>query len=267
MVDYPTRGQQSPNYWDGQLKSYIDSSYWAAPDFPDGPVEGQTWVQSQPGGLIAPQFSDHFKSGDATAWTFSVGATFNQSYAFTGPSGCRLTGAGAHAYLSVGSTKLAQGNPWITGSFTFRLVAPPGPANTDIILMEALTSLASGTKDQYDLWLGKNGNLWINFADSNNLIIDTKPEVGVWHTLDFCIDYGDPYLARTRYDGRRVADIGEPAPQGATTAATFYCGSQAAAPTFTVDVGDVSLATSASDPGFLFPGSPVLRQYLGGVWH
>lgn len=214
---------------------------------------------SAPAWAATPELSLDFETGSLGApLTGSAGASVGGDYAHTGQFGCRLTPAtgGGDAYLTVDRRGFALGQPYATFIMFFRLITPPNPGDTYMNLFEIGNTGTTAPKSQFTVFF-RNNELMCDFNYSESMRIDQVPSLGEWHMIQAVVNYGSStYTAKVSLDGapaQTLTSANNKTPQTVRALWVHYPG---VAVDYIMDVDDIRMVTSTSEPGFLPPPGP-----------
>ena len=210
-----------------------------------------------PAQAATPELSLDFESGSLGApLTGSGGAHVGKNYAHTGNFGCRLdpsTTGRRCAYLTVDRRGFALKQPYATFIMFFRLVTDPNTTDNYMNLFEIGNTGTSAPKSQFTVFF-RDGDLMCDFNWSESMRIDTTPSLGDWHMIQAVVNYGSStYTAHVSLDGapaKTLTSADNKKPQSVRALWLHY---SRAAVDYIMDVDDIRMVTSTSEPGFLPP--------------
>lgn len=218
----------------------------AGPDVSTAQAAGQRLDISFDGGWLGPKV------------TASEGASVARAYSHSGGFGCRLNPATTDsrtAHLAVDRRGFAPDQPYASFIMFFRLVTAPSAGANYMNLFEIGSTSTSADKSQFTVFF-RGGQLWCDFGAAEAKRIGPMPSLGEWHMVQAVVHYGSTtYTARVRLDSgpvRRHVSVNDKTPQNVRALWLHYAG---VAVDYTMDVDDISMVTSSSDPGFLSPTS------------
>ena len=222
---------------------------------------------SAPARAATPELNLDFENGSLGApITGRAGAALSGDYAHTGNLGCRLapsTTSTGVAYLTVDRSGFALYQPYATFLIFFRLVTPPNTADTYMNLFEIGNTSTAGTKSQFTVFF-RNGDLMCDFNWNEVMRIDATPAPGDWHMIQAVVNYGSStYTAKVSLDGapaQTLTSANNKTPQTVKALWVHYPG---VAVDYTMDVDDIRMVTSSSEPDFLPP--PTVAVVAGTV--
>lgn len=197
-------------------------------------------------------YSVNFDSGQFGIFNVHSGATLSAAYAHSGAYGCRLTpdpGSGITSLTSSGN--FPGGKPWVSFSMWFRLVTIPDPSGTYMNLFELGNSVPAAPKSQFTVFFNNNA-LIADFNAGENLTITGSLTDTNWHHIESRVHFGaTTYTASIRLDGGNVLTHTSANNKTPATAEVLWIHYPNVAVDYTMDVDDVLLTTSTTDPGWL----------------
>ena len=212
---------------------------------------------------MTPELSLDFERGSLGApLTGSAGASVRGDYAHTGQFGCRLNPAtgGGDAYLTVDRRGFALGQPYATFIMFFRLITAPAAGDAYMNLFEIGNTGTIAPKSQFTVFF-RNGELMCDFNYSESMTIGPVPSLGEWHMIQAVVNYGSStYTAQVSLDGaptQTLTSADDKKPQKVRALWLHY---SSASVDYVMDVDDIRMVTSTSQPGFLPPPAPADTQ-------
>ncbi|GAB3560765.1 hypothetical protein GCM10027344_14090 [Spelaeicoccus albus] len=193
-------------------------------------------------GVIGKVFSGH------------IGAKTSPAYAQTGGYGCRLEPMRKNnnrAALVIDDKRFARNLPWASFTLSFRLVTLPRSSDKYMNLFEIGNTASKSPKSQFTVYF-KYGKLVCDFNFSESVEIAAMPDVGIWHTISAVVGYRAPrYQASIRFDNHAPKKLVSKANKRAESVRALWIHYPTVPVDYTMDVDDIRMATSDSQPSFL----------------
>ncbi len=181
------------------------------------------------------------------------GATIDAAYAYSGTYGCRLVpdiSTGIASLTSSGGN-FPGGKAWVSFSMRFRLVTQPSPSDTYMNLFELGNSVPAAPKSQFTVYFDNNA-LIADFNAGEVATVAGSLTDANWHKIEARVYFGaTTYTAYIRFDGGTVLVHNSANNKTVATAEVLWIHYPNVAVDYTMDVDDVLLTTSNSDPGWL----------------
>ena len=213
------------------------------------------------GAQLSLDFERGWLGPDVTA---SAGASVGRAFARSGDFGCRLRpiSGSDEAYLTVDGDRVANDKPVASIIMFFRLVTQPSPNENYMNLFEIGSTSTSNVKSQFTVFF-RGGELMCDFNWGEVMRIGGMPSVGEWHMIQAVVNYGSStYTARVSLDGAPAQTLTSAADKDPQSVRALWLHYPGAAVDHTMDVDDIAMVTSTTDPGFLQP-PPTLAVAAG----
>lgn len=199
-----------------------------------------------------PELAADFNNGQVPSF-FNVhsGVSVIPAAAYSGANGARMTPDGSGiTSLTCSGAQFPPGKPWVGFKMRFRLNSLPGATQQYMNLFELGNALVSSPKSQFTCFFDR-GTLKGDWNAGEEQSIAATPAVGGWHLIEVRVGFGaTSYQSRIRFDGGAVITFNSPATKTPTTASVLWIHYPGTAVDYQMDVDDIALVTSASDPGF-----------------
>jgi hypothetical protein len=187
------------------------------------------------------------------------GATLGPAYAHTGSYGCRLdptTTYGSLASLTVDRSGFALSKPYAVYSMWFRLVTLPKSTDTYMNLFEIGNTSTASVKSQFTVFF-KNNRLVCDFGSNETMDVAPVPTDSGWHQIQAIVYFGSTtYTAQVSYDGAAAKTLTSANNKTAESVKILWIHYPNTAVDYTMDVDDVLMSTSDTQPAFFFPPGP-----------
>jgi hypothetical protein len=186
------------------------------------------------------------------------GAVIGARSAHAGYYGCRLdpTTNGGLASITVDRSGFALGQPYAVYSMWFRLVTLPAASDTYMNLFEIGNTSTLTDKSQFTVFFRKN-RITADLAYDETMDIGPTPTDGGWHLIQAIVFFGaTTYTAQVSYDGAAAKTLTSAANKQAATVKTLWIHYPGTAVDYTMDIDDVLMSTSSTQPDFFFPPPP-----------
>lgn len=205
-----------------------------------------------------PQLDIDFESGAlGDPITHYAGAFVAPEYAYSGSYGCRLDPTATTdgiACLVVDQKGFTLGMPYVTFSMRFRLATLPSVSDKYMNLFEIGTTATTAPKSQFTVFF-RNDRLTCDFDWSESLDIAAAPTDSTWHVIQAIVFYGGTtYTAKVSYDGGATKTLVSASDKTAQSVKTLWIHYPRKAVDYTIELDEIQMATSATEPDFL--GSP-----------
>jgi hypothetical protein len=186
------------------------------------------------------------------------GAVIAREFAHSGTFGCRLdpTTNGGLASITVDRAGFALGMPWAVFSMWFRLVTLPAAGDTYMNLLEIGNTSTLSNKSQFTVFFRTN-RLVCDLASGETLDIAPVPTDGGWHLIQAVVHVGGTtYTAKVSFDGAAAKTLTSANNKQAASVKTLWVHYPNTVVDYTMDLDDVLMSTSTTEPEFFSPAAP-----------